>query len=364
MRWKRESNSGQESFKTRKIVLIMIISIATILIIGSISGFLYIKSALGPIDKQAKKEIEVEIPINSSIADIGNILEERQVIKDGRVFRFYTKFKKQSNFKAGEYLFTQAMDLDELISSLQKGYSIIGAAHRITIPEGKSIAEIAEIYAGKMPFTKEEFMDKVNDPTYVKELIEKHPDLLTKEILNKDIKVPLEGYLYAATYDYNEKEPKIETIVERMLKSSEKVILPYKKEMKDRGLTVHEAITFASVIEKETGSIDEQEEIAGVFNNRLEKDMKLQTDPTVLYALGKHKAKVYLKDLEVKSPYNTYVVKGLPVGPISNFGRHALEAALNPKKTNYIYFLHDSKGNIHFADTHEKHLQLKQKYID
>lgn len=366
MRWKMKSKHDEstgESFKTRKIVFIMIISIVTIIIIGTISGYLYIQSALKPANPNSDEEIEVVIPIGSSPAEIGNILEEKKIIKDGRVFRFYTKYKKESGFKAGEYLFNPSMNLDEITTSLQKGYSIIGAAHRVTIPEGKTLEEIAETYADKMDFTKEDFLKKANDPTYIKELMEEYPDLLTKDILNKDIKNPLEGYLFAATYDYNEKSPSIETVIERMLKSSEKVILPYVDDMKDKDLTIHEAVTFASVVEKETGARDQQQEIAGVFYNRMSENIKLQTDPTVLYALGKHKHKVTLKDLKVKSPYNTYIHKGLPVGPISNFGEESLKAVLHPKKTKNLYFLHDSKGRIHFAETHDEHVQLKERYI-
>src|SRR5690625_770895 len=119
--------------------------------------------------------------------------------------------------------------------------------------------------------------------------------------------------------------------------------------MMEKDLTIHEAITFASLVEKEAKTSEQRELIAGVFYNRLDKDMPLQTDPTVLYALGKHKDRVLYKDLEVDSPYNTYKIDDLPVGPISNFSKTALEATLDPNENEYIYFLHDKEGEIHYS---------------
>lgn len=360
---KNKDSIKNEQQTVRKIVWIMIFSILFIVIVGSISGYLYIKSALEPVQKDSTETIAVSIPVGSSVGEIGHILENHNVIKDGRIFRFYTRFKKESGFQAGDYLFSPSMELAEIVASLQRGHTSYGAIYKITIPEGKTVAEIAEIYDDQMPFSKEEFLEKANDRDYVKELMDTYPDLLTKDILQKGIHTPLEGYLYAATYEFNEKNPSIETVIERMLDKSNEVIVPYKDRMKKMGFTIHEAVTFASIIEKETGTREQRKEIAGVFYNRLEKGIRLQTDPTVLYALGEHKEKVLFKDLEIDSPYNTYVIDALPIGPISNFGNHALEASLYPEQTNYLYFLHDEVGDIYFSETHDEHVAKKRKYI-
>src|SRR5699024_29792 len=142
-----------------------------------------------------------------------------------------------------------------------------------------------------------------------------HP-ILTEEILDPKIKTPLEGYLFAATYDFYEEEPTVESIIEMMLEKTEQVIQPYSDEIEAREITINEAVTFSSLVEKEASSEQQRKTIVGVFFNRLKEDIPLQTDPTVLYALGKHKEKVLLKDLEVESPYNTYKIDTLPVGPI------------------------------------------------
>lgn len=350
-----------EKNKTKKIVWIIISSIIFILLVGTISGYLYIKSALEPVNPGSKKSIIVEVPVGSSAATIGDILEKKGVIKDARVFRFYAKVKKKTGFKAGEYAFTPSMDLAQITTALQKGYA--KSAYHITVPEGKALDEIAQIYAKQMAFTKEDFLKTANDRAFIEKLMKAHPKLLTKDILNKEIRTPLEGYLFAATYDFSNKNTDAATVIERMIKASEKNILPHEGEIKKRGMTIHEAVTMASLVEKESGALDQRAEIAGVFYNRLEKGMRLQTDPTILYALGKHKSKVYFKDLKVDSPYNTYQNEGLPVGPISNFGKSALEAVLSPKQTDSLYFLHDENGKIHFAKDFEEHAELKRKYI-
>ncbi|WLV23644.1 endolytic transglycosylase MltG [Aciduricibacillus chroicocephali] len=360
----REGGFGShDGRKTKKIVLIMVLAIAVIVLIGSISGYLYIKSALQPVQPGSNKRVTVEIPRGSSAASIGSILEGKGVIKDARVFRFYTKAKKETGFKAGEYVFTPAMTLNEITTSLKRGYSVAGPAYRVTVPEGMTVDEIADIFAKRMQFTKEDFLTKANDPEFIATLMDKYPNLLKKDILNKKLRTPLEGYLFAATYDFNRVSTTPEMVIERLVKTSDKEFGPYQDEIKKSGMSLHQIATMASVVEKETGTSGERKEIAGVFYNRIKEGMPLQTDPTVLYALGKHKEKVYFKDLEVKSPYNTYKVKGLPVGPISNFGKSALEAAIEPAKTDYLYFLHDEEGKVHFAKDFDEHLKLKQQYI-
>ncbi|WP_284139677.1 MULTISPECIES: endolytic transglycosylase MltG [unclassified Virgibacillus] len=353
----------EEAKTVRKIVSIILVSLILILLIGGISGYMYIKSALSPVDPNSEKGIKVEIPLGSSSSSIGSILEENGVIKDGRIFRFYTKFKNESDFQAGDYTFTKAMTLDQIIESLKKGRIIKDPVFKVTIPEGKSIDEIAEIYADKLYFKKEAFLEKVNDPKYIAYLIDTYPAILSEDVLNPEIRTPLEGYLFAATYDFYEEEPPIDTIVETMLNKTNAVVNAHLDEIGAKDLTVHEALTMASLVEKEAQTEDQRRKIAGIFYNRLDVGMRLQTDPTVLYALGKHKDKVLLKDLEVDSPYNTYRIKGIPIGPISNFSESSLQAVLNPEKTKFKYFLHDGEGNIYYAETHDEHLKLKQQHI-
>lgn len=355
---------SQEASTVRKIVLIILVALFLILVIGAISGYLYVKSALEPVDAESEEEITVEIPIGSSSSGIATILEENGIIKDGKIFRFYVKFKNESDFQAGEYTFTPAMTFDEIIESLKNGRVILDAVHTVTIPEGLTVDQIAEIYSERLDFSKEEFLETVNDRSYIKELMNRYPNLLSEEILDPDIRTPLEGYLFASTYDYYVESPSIESIVEGMLEQTQSVVSKYMPAIEELDFNVHEALTFASIVERETASEEQRQQISGVFYNRLEAEMPLQTDPTVLYALGEHNEVVTYEDLEVESPYNTYKVTALPIGPISNFAENSLNAVVDPAETEYLYFLHDKKGNIYYAETYEEHLQNRDEYMN
>lgn len=360
---------GDEARTVRKTVSIIILLLLLIFAIGGISAYKYIKTSLEPVDTTDNEEIIVNIPMGSSSSTIGEILEEEGIIKDSRIFRFYTKFKNQSNFQAGNYTFTKAFTLDEIIESLKSGKVMAESLYTITIPEGKTIQQIAEIYSKKLPFTEEEFLEQVSNKDYLKTLIDQYSTILTDEILEDDIKEPLEGYLFASTYDFFQDELTVSTVVELMLDKTQSVVDKYRNQIEELTIngehyTIHQALTFASLLENEERTAEERKKVAGVFYNRLEEDMMLQTDPTVAYAVGKHLSKVLHKDLEIESPYNTYKVKDLPIGPISNFNENALKAMVEPEETNFLYFLHDSDGNIHYAETYDEHKTLKEKYID
>ncbi|MFC4558902.1 endolytic transglycosylase MltG [Virgibacillus kekensis] len=355
---------SEDAKTVRRIVAVIIVSLVLILVVGGISGYMYVKSALEPVNPDSDKEVKVEIPMGSSTSAIASTLEENGIIKDARVFRFYIKFKNESNFQAGEYKLSPSMAIDEIINALKNGKVLEEPVYTITIPEGKTIEEIAEIYANKLPFSKKEFLEVVNNPEYIELLINSYPNVLSNVILNPDIRTPLEGYLFAATYNFYDNKPGVKAVVEKMLEKTVTVVTPYLNEISARDLSVHEALTMASLVEKEASSEKQRRKIASVFYNRMEAGMRLQTDPTVLYALGEHKDRVLYKDLEVESPYNTYFVDKLPIGPISNFAEISLQAAVNPQETAFKYFLHDSEGNIHFAETHQEHQTLKQKYIN
>lgn len=353
---------GEEASTIRKVVFIVLTLLVLIFTIGAVSGYTYLKSALEPVNPESDEQIKIEIPIGSSTSAIAETLEENGIIKNALIFRFYIKLKNESDFQAGDYTLSPSMTLDEIIEALKGGKLLLEAKHRITIPEGLTIEQIAEIYAKHFSFTKEEFLEKVNDEEYIKELIAKYSTILSEDILHEDIRTPLEGYLYAITYDFYEDDPSIESVVEMMLEQTQNVVGKYFDQIEELGFSIHETLTFASIIEKETGSLEQRNEIASVFHNRLKEGMPLQTDPTVLYALGEHKDRVLYEDLEVASPYNTYYVTGLPIGPISNFGESALEAVVNPTDSEYLYFLHDHEGNIHFAKTLEEHNANITKY--
>ncbi len=353
----------QEGRTVRKIVGIT--SLVIILFIGivTLSGYFYIKSALEPVNPNATTEIEVEIPMGSNLSSIANTLQEKGIIKDARIFKYYTKFKNESQFQAGNYTMNQSMTLDEIIESLKTGKVYREPLFTLTIPEGLTLEQIANIIEKNTDYTADEFLSKVTDEKFIQNMIGTYPETITEEVLEGNIRYALEGYLYPATYSFYEEKPSLEGIVTTMISQTEEVMKGYSALLQERQLTVHELLTFASLLEEEATAQTDRETIASVFYNRLNIDMPLQTDPTVLYALGSHKDQVLYEDLEVDSPYNTYVIYGLPPGPIANAGKTSIEAALNPTDTEYLYFLADKEGINHFAKTYEEHLQNIETYL-
>ncbi|WP_369405126.1 endolytic transglycosylase MltG [Piscibacillus salipiscarius] len=316
----------------------MIFIVLTILIItisaGGYKAYTYISEGLSPVDPDDNTIIEVEIPLGSSIDSIGNILEENNIINNATVFKYYVKFNNETGFQAGEYKLAKNMKLGEIVESLKTGKILVDPLFTVTIPEGTTIEQVADIFAEETSIKKKEFLNKMKKQKFVKSFIVKYPELLNEdEILKKGIRYPLEGYLFPLTYPFYEKDPTIEHVVNLMLEQTNKRIMTYQQDIIEKNMTVHEVITMASLIEEEAVSEEDRKMISEVFYNRMNNDpeMPLQTDPTVLYALGEHKDRVLYEDLEVDSPYNTYENKGLPIGPISNFRENALQAALFPE---------------------------------
>ncbi|MFF5995568.1 endolytic transglycosylase MltG [Lysinibacillus sp. KU-BSD001] len=347
----------------RKIVSIVALIFLLIVAIGGFAAYSYITSALKPLDPESTEEIAVEIPMGSGVTSISEVLEKNGIIKDARIFKYYAKFKNESQFQAGNYQMTKAMTLDEIIESLKTGKVYREPLFAITIPEGLNLEQIANVIEKKTDFTAEEFMTKVTDKAFIEMMMAEYPNLLTTDILGENVRYPLEGYLYPATYPFYEEKPTIESIIETMIAAMDTMVMNYKAGFEGLGMSVHEFVTFASLLEEEATAQTDRETIASVFYNRLDIDMPLQTDPTVLYALGEHKDRVLYADLEVEDPYNTYKHKGLTPGPISSPGKISLEAAISPSDTQYLYFLADKEGNNHFAKTYEEHLSNVAKYI-
>ncbi|WP_321198570.1 endolytic transglycosylase MltG [Heyndrickxia shackletonii] len=355
----------QSEAKTiRKIV--GIISLSIIIIIGCLvlAGYLYVQSALKPANPKNHQLKKVEIPIGSSVSSIGSLLEDKGIIKNGFIFKYYVKFNNETGFQAGTYGLSPSMTLDQIIKYLKTGKVAKNAEVKITVPEGIQLTEIATIIAKNTPYKNVEIMKHLDDKKFVTKLMKQYPKMLSKDILNPEVKHPLEGYLFPATYYFYEKKPSLDSIIMKMLDKTNIEIKKYQDDLSKQNLTPQKMLIMASLIEEEATSKADRHKISSVFYNRLKVGMPLQTDPTVLYSLNKHKDRVTYKDLEVNSPYNTYKIKGLPPSPISNAGELSIEAAIHPAKTNYLYFLAASKtGKVYFSATLAEHNQLKAKYI-
>ncbi|SNS61335.1 UPF0755 protein [Bacillus sp. OK838] len=352
-----------EAKLVRKIIMITIASLILLIGIVGLVGFLYINSAMKPVDPDDDTIKKVKIPIGSSVNEISTLLEEQGIIKDARVFKYYIKFRNESGFQAGEYKLSPSMPIEDIVTSIKTGKLMKEAVLKITIPEGKQLIQIADIIAMKTDEDPKKVFKELNDKKFVKSMEKKFPELLTSEIENKKVLYPLEGYLFPATYDFYEKKPTLESIVTEMLKKTEETLQAYEPQMDKSDYSVHQMLTFASLVEEEATAKVDRGKIASVFYNRMKEGMPLQTDPTVLYAKGSHKSKVYYKDLEVKSPYNTYKNKGLPPGPIANAGKTSIDAVLKPQKTDFLYFLATPEGEVLYSKTLDDHNNKKAEHI-
>lgn len=343
----------------RKRLKKMIAIIAGITCITIAAAFFYVYSALQPLDNSSE-EVEVVIPMGSSINSIASILEENGIIRNSTIFSYYTRLTDNGGFQAGVYQLSSSMSGGEIIEKLNSGPT---AAYRVTIPEGRQMVQIAEIVEETFGIEAGEFLAKVNNEDYLRELQEKFPDILTDEIFQEDLRFALEGYLFPATYHFYHTDVTIEEIIEQMLQKTADILGPRTAEREAMGLTVHELLTMSSIIEAEATGLTDRKKIASVFYNRLEIDMPLQTDPTVLYAKGMHKARVLYAYLTVDSPFNTYIHRGLPIGPIGNAGVDSITAALEPEDTDYLFFLADRHGNVFYSKTYDEHNVLKAEHI-
>ena len=352
-----------EAKLVRKIIMITIAALILLVGIVVLVGFLYINSAMKPVDPEDNTIKTVKIPIGSTISDISILLEEQDIIKDARVFKYYIKFRNESGFQAGEYKLSPSMPIKDIVNSIKTGKLMKEAVVRITIPEGKQLVQIADIIAVKTDQDPKEIFKKLNNEKFVKSMQTRFPELLTSEIDNENVIYPLEGYLYPATYDFYEEKPSVESMVVEMLQKTEDTLQAFESDMKKKEYSAHQLLTFASLVEEEATAQVDRKTIASVFYNRLKEDMPLQTDPTVLYAKGSHKNRVLYKDLEVKSPYNTYKNKGLTPGPIANAGKSSIEAVLKPKKTDYLYFLATPEGEVLYSKTLDEHNNKKAQHI-
>ncbi|AQY51218.1 aminodeoxychorismate lyase [Listeria weihenstephanensis FSL R9-0317] len=345
-----------------RMITIIISSIAVILVAITVGGYFYVNSQLQAVDTADKKAVIVDIPAGSKVSEIGDILQNNNVINSSMIFTYYVKYKNETNLKAGKYKLNPSMTVEQIVSELKKGEVV--APSKLVIPEGYTLDQIADRMVNYQPTLKKEDILKVmDDKAFINELITKYPDTVTNDVLAANIKHPLEGYLYPATYEFSGKTD-IKTMISDMVKTTDANIAQYKPELTKQKMSVHKFLTMSSIVEKEATANVDRNKIASVFYNRLKANMPLQTDPTVLYALGKHKSRTMYKDLKVDSPYNTYKNKGLPPGPISNSGKTSMEATLHPEKTEFLYFLANTKtGQVYFSKTLEEHNKLKEEHI-
>lgn len=308
-------------------------------------------------------EVKITIPKESTYLSISNLLKENNLIRSESFYKIYIKIFKPDNLKAGIYTLNRNMNVKEIVDTLEG--NVKSEEITITIPEGKHIEEVAEIISSKINMSKEDILLYWQNEEVLNSLIDKYW-FLTDVIKKEGIRYSLEGYFFPDTYSIL-KESKIEDITYKMLDKMDEVLSKYKEEISNSKFNVHEILTLASIVEHEAILDSDRPMIAGVFINRLDKSMKLQSCATVGYAINERKLSYNYKDLQTDSPYNTYFYEGLPIGPGNMPGELSIEAVLRPTKHDYYYFLanvndKDSK-KTYYSKTYLEHRQKCVKYL-
>lgn len=311
----------------KKLIYLLIV---VMIIVGGGAGYIY--HEINKPEKYAKViEIKSDVPLKKSLSVLP--------ISKNIIFKGYLKYRNEGKgIKAGYYELKGNLNMKELIDVLEEGKDKV---FRLTIPEGYSVAEIAELL---------EKMGKINKDKFYKTF--------------NEIEFPyptpngnFEGYLYPETYyipeNYDERLI-LRTLLREFLKKFPPENYPNKEEF-------YQKLIMASILEREAKLDKEKPLMASVFYNRIDKGMKLASDATVNFVYNYKKKRMYYKDLEIDSPYNTYKYKGLPPAPISNPSVVSVEAAYNPAKTDYLFFVAKGDGGHFFSKTYREHLEFQRK---
>ena len=355
----------KETSIIKKIMKYFMIALLVIVLVGGFFTWNYIKGETQPVDTAQTELVSFEIEQGASVKEVSKALEEEGIIRNSKLFNFYLKFKNVSGFKSGLYHVSKSMTLDEIIAELSgQGKDKDQNATKVLIREGEQLTDIAKEVEKSTKYTAEDFMAKVQDEDFLRYLVQKFPKLLTQSYNGYQVKYVLEGYLFPATYDMNDSKT-LQMLITEMVAKTDEVMSKYYDKILASDYTLQEIMALASLIEKEGTKLEDRKKISSVFHNRIKENMKLQTDVSVQYALGEHKEALSLSDLEVDSPYNLYQNYGVGPGPYNSPSEDSIVAALEPEKTDYLYFLADiHTKEIYYAKTYEEHLELKAKYID
>ena len=369
---KKKKKSRLKGFLVTVLVLLILFGA------GGFFGLRYAESALQPVDPSSKQYMSVQIPDGANTQEIGSTLEKSGVIKNGLVFTLYVKYKNYNELKSGYYNLQKSMSVEDVIKELQKGgtpepQEVTLAS--LTIPEGYTLEQIAQTVGQlqgnfKEPLTAEAFLAKVQDENFIAQEVTKYPNLL-ESLPTKDsgVRYRLEGYLFPATYTIKENTT-VESLIDEMLAAMDKNLSSHYATIKEKNLTVNELLTIASLVEKEGAKTEDRKLIAGVFYNRLNLGMPLQSNIAILYAEGKLGQNISLADdaaidTSIDSPYNDYTKVGLMPGPVDSPSLDAIESSINQTKSDYLYFVANVQdGKVYYATTLEEHDRNVQEHIN
>ncbi|MDY4646954.1 endolytic transglycosylase MltG [Aerococcus suis] len=356
---KRQIEAKQEDNLASKVVKwLFILLISLVLIFGIVFGVNVMTGGFGSDDET----VAVDIPSGATANDVATILADNDIVANDKLFSLYMRLSGKDEIQAGHYELPKSAGFGEASDILAEG-GLSGETYKLAIPEGTNLEGIADIVADASDYSADEFMEVAKSDKFFDQLKADYPDMLGEVADKDDVRYKLEGYLYPATYDIG-KDESIEDIIHKMVDNMNNVYVQHQSERQHSDLSFHEVLTLASLVEAEAPETADRQKIAGVFFNRLNQDMPIQSDISISYALNEHRPYVTYDDTEVDSPYNLYKNTGLGPGPFNNPGVEAIEATLEPEDTDYLYFVADLKtGKVYYAKTYEEHMELVDKYV-
>ncbi|MDH7572803.1 MAG: endolytic transglycosylase MltG [Clostridia bacterium] len=315
-----------------------------ILVLAICSLGFWFERALGPATPPGEEEVVVKIPRGSSPGQIAERLRQEGLIRSAVVFRIYLRLQGlEESLKAGEYRLSPSLSVPEIADTLASGNVV---RHRVTIPEGFTLKQIAARLAEAGLIDPERFWQVAAEAPFDYDFLRDGPPGTQR----------LEGFLFPDTY-YFSKDMTEEEIIAAMLRRFREAFTPeMEARCRELSLTVREAVTLASLVEREAKLDAERPLVSAVFHNRLRLGLKLESCATVQYLLDEPRPVLRAEDLKIPSPYNTYLHVGLPPGPIASPGLASLRAALYPASAPYLYFVANPDGSHTFSRTYSAHL--------
>lgn len=338
------------NFMKNKKILAMIIGVIVALVIGIVLFYHWGISAPSSQDE----EVIVQIEQGSNASTILNTLDEAGLVNNKLCGKIFLKLNSYDHLQANTYIFNKNMSLSKIYSIMNDPDSKYILQSKLTIKEGNTIPQVAEAFAKILGVSTDEVIKQWEDKDYLNSLINEYW-FIDKSILNNQLMYPLEGYLYPETYFVTGDEPNLKDMTKLALDMMDKKLTPYKENIEKMGWSVHEFLSFVSVVERESLFDKDRPEIAGVFMNRLKKGEKLQSDITVNYALQRTGVNVSIKQTQVDSPYNTYRYAGLPVGAISTVSEKTIKDCINYSHHDYFFFFAKEDGTVIYSKTYGDH---------
>ena len=344
-----------------KRIYIILGIIFAIILIGIISVFTWYKIGTQAPKNENNNETIVEIKSGTSTVEILKQLKNNNIIRNELVAKIYIKLNNIAGLQAGKYSFSGQNSLKDVLNTLTTG-KVMDETVNITFKEGKNMRYIASTIAEKTNNTANDVYNVLQDKEYITSLIDKYW-FLSKTIQNESIYYPLEGYLYPDTYIFENKDVSVKTIFNIILNNTDKVLKNYQSQIEQSGRSVNEILTIASIIELEGNDEEARHGISSVIYNRLRTNMSLGSDVTTYYAMqvDMGERNLYSSEIKTSNPYNTRgpnMNGKLPIGPIGNPSEQSINAALNPTKTNYLYFVADSNGKVYFSTSYAEHQKI------